>query len=48
MLFIYSVFKKKAEIDLNQISEFKELRVIGGHLSPGAFPYTIDCLEKAK
>ena len=48
MLFIYSVFKKKAEIDLNQISEFKELRVIGGHLSPGAFPYTIDCLEKGK
>ena len=48
MLFIYSVFKNKAELDLNQISEFKELRVIGGHLSPNAFPYTIDCLKKGK
>lgn len=46
LLFVYSVFKKEALIDFNQISEFKELRVKGGHLSPYAFPYVIKCMER--
>ena len=32
-LMIYGVFKKPGVLDFNQIGEFKELKVIGGHLA---------------
>lgn len=48
LLFIYSVFKNEASIDFNLISEFKELTVKGGHLSPNMFPVVIKLLEEGK
>lgn len=48
LLFLYSVFKTEASIDLNQISEFKELTVKGGHLSPGMFPAVIKLLGEGR
>jgi threonine dehydrogenase-like Zn-dependent dehydrogenase len=32
-LVLYGVFQKKYSVDLNQISEFKELTIFGGHLA---------------
>lgn len=40
-LFIYGVYGSKASLDFNQVSEFKELQIIGGHLSPFMFPLAI-------
>jgi L-iditol 2-dehydrogenase len=44
-LVVYSVYRSRAMIDLNVISEFKELEIRGGHLSPGAFPDAIRLLS---
>jgi threonine dehydrogenase-like Zn-dependent dehydrogenase len=41
---LYSVYPAPARLDLNQISEFKELTVTGGHLAPGCFPEAISLL----
>ena len=40
----YSVYPSSATVDLNLISEFKELTVSGGHLAPGCFPEAISLL----
>jgi L-iditol 2-dehydrogenase len=40
-LFIYGVYGQLATIDFNQVSEFKELVIQGGHLSPHRFPLAI-------
>jgi 2-desacetyl-2-hydroxyethyl bacteriochlorophyllide A dehydrogenase len=44
-LVVYGVYGSPAAIDLNVISEFKELEIRGGHLSPGAFPDAIRLLS---
>jgi threonine dehydrogenase-like Zn-dependent dehydrogenase len=42
---IFGVYGQPARLDLNQIAEFKELDVRGGHLAPhGAFGEAIDLL----
>jgi threonine dehydrogenase-like Zn-dependent dehydrogenase len=40
-LFIYGVYGQPATVDFNQVSEFKELAIQGGHLSPHRFPLAI-------
>ncbi len=40
-LFIYGVYSQPATVDFNQIGEFKELVIQGGHLSPHYFPVAI-------
>lgn len=42
---LYSVYPAPARVDLNQVSEFKELTVTGGHLAPGCFPEAISLLR---
>jgi 2-desacetyl-2-hydroxyethyl bacteriochlorophyllide A dehydrogenase len=41
---LYGVYRVRAKIDLNQIAEFKELTIAGGHLAPGCFPDAIRLL----
>ncbi|SCL15017.1 Threonine dehydrogenase [Micromonospora nigra] len=41
---LYGVYPRPAALDLNQIAEFKELTVTGGHLAPGCFPEAIALL----
>ena len=44
---LYGVYRHKVELDLNLISEHKELDVAGGHLAPnGAFKKAIDMLAQ--
>lgn len=45
-LVLYGVYTRNGDINLNEISQNKELTVIGGHLSPGTMPYVIKCLEE--
>jgi L-iditol 2-dehydrogenase len=45
-LVIFGVYGRQAEVDFNQISEFKELTVRGGHLSPNTYPSAIRLLEE--
>ena len=40
-LVIFGVYGEEATLDLNLISEFKELEIIGGHLSPNAYSLAI-------
>lgn len=45
-LVAYGVYSKKAELDFNYVSQHKELEIIGGHLSPGCYPFVIKALTK--
>ena len=45
-LVVYGVYTKHGDVDLNEISQNKELTLIGGHLSPNTTPYVIRCLER--
>jgi len=42
---LYGVYQQWATVDLNQVAEFKELTLTGGHLAPGCFPEAIDLLD---
>jgi len=42
---LYGIYRSPATVDLNQITEFKELTVIGAHLAPGCFPAAIAMLS---
>lgn len=42
---LYGVYRSPAHLDLNQIAEFKELTVTGGHLAPGCFPDAVRLLD---
>ncbi len=42
----YGVYAKPAVLDFNMVSENKELEIRGGHLSPGTYPFVIQCLER--
>jgi 2-desacetyl-2-hydroxyethyl bacteriochlorophyllide A dehydrogenase len=43
---IFGVYGQPATLDLNVISEFKELEIIGGHLSPNTYPLAIRYLSE--
>jgi L-iditol 2-dehydrogenase len=45
-LVLFGVYDQKAKLDLNLISEFKELEIQGGHLSPNTFPLAIKFLSE--
>ncbi len=45
-LVLYGVYGQLATLDLNQISEFKELEIQGGHVSPNTYPAAIQFLDK--
>ena len=45
-LVVYGVYGQAATLDLNLISEFKELEVRGGHVSPNTYPAAIQFLDK--
>ncbi len=47
-LVIFGVYGRRAEVDFNQISEFKELTVRGGHLSPNTYPSAIRLLTEKR
>lgn len=40
-LLLYGVYAGKPDFDFSIISEFKELEVVGGHLSPNSYPLAI-------
>ncbi|HEY0700085.1 MAG TPA: zinc-binding dehydrogenase, partial [Micromonospora sp.] len=42
---LYSVYPRSSAIDLNQIAEFKELTLVGGHLAPDCFPEAVELLS---
>jgi len=45
-LVVFGVYAENISIDFNQISEFKELELLGGHLSPNAYPLAIKYLTE--
>lgn len=46
---LYGVYREPATVDLNQIAEFKELDVVGGHLAPaGAFARAVELLASGR
>jgi L-iditol 2-dehydrogenase len=45
-LVLFGVYGSPATLDLNQISEFKELEIYGGHVSPNTYPTAIQFLDK--
>lgn len=47
-LVIYGVYGQQVSIDFNQVAEFKELQIKGGHLSPHCFEPAIELLAKNK
>ncbi len=42
---LFGVYPQRVALDVNRISEFGELTVVGGHLAPGAFPAAIELLS---
>jgi erythritol/L-threitol dehydrogenase len=45
-LVVFGVYAKEATLDLNVISEFKELEIVGGHLSPNSYSLAIKYLAE--
>jgi L-iditol 2-dehydrogenase len=45
-LVVFGVYGQEATLDFNLVSEFKELEILGGHLSPNAYPLAIKYLAK--
>ena len=43
---IFGVYGRPATLDFNVVSEFKELEIIGGHLSPNTYPLAIRYLSE--
>lgn len=41
----FGVYPETVALDLNQVAEFKELTVVGGHLAPGCFPEAVELLS---
>ena len=44
---LYGVYPRPVTLDANQVAEFKELTVVGGHLAPGQFPDAVALLATA-
>ena len=47
-LTVYGVYREKVTLDFNVVGEFKELEIIGGHLSPWVYPSVIQYLERGQ
>lgn len=47
-MMIYGVYSSKVAIDFTQVGEFKELELIGGHLSPNSYPTAIRLIAEGK
>ena len=47
-LFIYGVYGKPATVEFDQVAEFKELTVQGGHLSPHSFPLAVQYIADGR
>jgi len=47
-LVIFGVYGHEATVDFNLVSEFKELEIIGGHLSPNTYPLAVHCLVERR
>jgi len=45
-LVVFGVYGQKATVDFNLVSEFKELEIVGGHLSPNTYPLAIRYLAE--
>ncbi len=45
-LVIFGVYGHEATVDFNTISEFKALEIVGGHLSPNAYPLAVRYLAE--
>ena len=45
-LVVYGVYGQDATLDFNLVSEFKELEIIGGHVSPNTYPLAIKHLAE--
>ncbi len=45
-LVVYGVYGQEATLDFNFVSEFKELEILGGHLSPNTYPLAIKYLAE--
>ena len=45
-LVVYGVYDQNATVDFNLVSEFKELEIIGGHVSPNTYPLAIKYLAE--
>jgi L-iditol 2-dehydrogenase len=45
-LVIFGVYGHEARVDFNLVSEFKALEIVGGHLSPNAYPLAIQYLAE--
>jgi L-iditol 2-dehydrogenase len=45
-LVIYGVYGRPTTLDPNLISEFKELQIAGGHVSPNTYPIAIQLLDQ--
>jgi len=45
-LVVFGVYGKEATLDFNLVSEFKELEIVGGHVSPNTYPLAIDYLAE--
>jgi L-iditol 2-dehydrogenase len=45
-LVVYGVYSQDATVDFNLVSEFKELEIIGGHVSPNTYPLAIKYLTE--
>ncbi len=43
-LVVFGVYGKDVTLDFNIVSEFKELEIVGGHVSPNTYPLSIKCL----
>jgi threonine dehydrogenase-like Zn-dependent dehydrogenase len=45
-LVAFGVYSQEAKLDFNLVSEFKELEIVGGHLSPNTYPLAIEFLSQ--
>ena len=45
-LVVYGVYGREATLDFNLVSEFKELEIVGGHVSPNTYPLAINYLAE--
>ena len=43
---VYGVYGQEATLDFNLVSEFKELEIVGGHVSPNTYPLAIKYLAE--
>ncbi len=45
-LVVFGVYGQEAKLDFNIVSEFKELEIVGGHVSPNTYPLAINYVSQ--